>query len=776
MSDERLDLVTYSFSVLDEIDPDWRVRRMRLFEAISEPYELVVELASEGLGADSETDLLLGRSVELVIHRGGLLRSVCGVVRRVDDLGVSEGFLSVVAYVVPALSLLGQRIDTRIFQGMTVPEIVDEVLGAGLGEYEREIDVSTGLSGQYEARDVCIQFRESDLDFCNRLLQEEGIAYVFEADEDTGRERVQLIDANESFPTLALGVGDEVEIIPDNPENAERESLQFFELVQRERTTKVTTRAYNFKNPTNVDEHEQGEADERGRTRELYHHQDRRQIVDDPIGDPDAMRFTGEDLDQREPLSVRRLELERRDVKVLLGESNLSGAQAGMRFFLGAHHRDELSHLEYLITRVNHDGEGDEVEGARADAHRYVNSVECVPFETPYRPAIHTPKPRIFGAQTATVMGPADDDQEDIHTDPHGRVKVRFHWDRLSPEDGTASCWVRCAQMWAGAGWGSMFIPRVGMEVVVTFLDGNPDRPLIVGCVYNGDQTPPYPLPDEKTKSTIKSDSSPGGGGFNEFRFEDAKGSEEVFLHAQKDFNETVLNNHSTTVSANQTNTVSGDQSESISGKQTMSVQKNRIVTITGSQSVNIEGSEPEAGVSGSKLNITGDYELDTSNTIAIQAPTEIKLTCGGSTLTMVPGKITLSAGGEATLVLDANALMQSAAGSKVLLDANVKAESSGSSVVTLDATVDAQSSGGSKLKLDANVSTESSGGSKLVLDGNALMEGVGTATVQSPSSKLAGDAGTVEATAGGVTVDGPSVDVTGSGTVTVTGGMVKIN
>src|SRR5690606_38589492 len=172
----------------------------------------------------------------------------------------------------------------------------------------------------------------------------------------------------------------------------------------------------------------------------------------------------------------------------------------------------------------------------------------------------------------------------------HGGIKVQFHWDREGQSDENSSCFVRVVQPWAGNGWGFVFLPRIGMEVAVNFVDGDPDRPMVVGCVYNGENVPPYGLPDDKTKSTVKTNSSPGGGGFNELRFEDAAGSEEIFIHAQKDFNEVVLNDHNTTVGNNQTNnvdvdqtqTVHGNQSETVDGNQDMSVGGNRTVAVTG--------------------------------------------------------------------------------------------------------------------------------------------------------------------------------------------------
>ncbi len=780
----RLDLVGHAFSVLDGPDPQWHVRRFYWVEALSQPYELTVDLLTEDLSTD--TDALLGCSAELTLERGELLHVAYGVIHRVDYIGITGGKLMVRVYVVPAFRLLGQQVNTRIFQGQTVPEILTDVLEPSLGLYGREVELSAKLKGRYERRDCCVQFRESDLDFCCRLMEQEGIAYYFEPHDESHCERLVLIDNNDDYGEVTLLLDDEVPIITDRPEEADRESLRFFDLSQAEQVNRVVTRGFNWKIPGNDEGEGEREDASHHRVRELYLHDDRRQIVDDPVDDPRAESFTGEDLELRRPLAVRRLELAHQGTKRGQGRSNVTGFAPGLKFTLGQHIREDLDQHAFLLTRVIHQGEAPEQElgqGASGSAPRYGNSFECIPLEHAYRPPIVTPTPRVHGAQTATVMGPPDNAEEDIHTDPHGRIKLRFHWDRLSPQDETASCWVRVAQTWAGPGWGTLFIPRVGMEVVVEFLDGNPDRPLVIGCVYNGANPPPYTLPAEKTKSTIKSDSSPGGGGFNEFRLEDAKGSEEVFLHAQKDFNEKVENNHSTSVGANQANTVGGNQTQSITGnqtetidgKQTMTVEKNRKVTITGSQSVDIKGSEAEDGVSGSRLNITGDYKVDASNTIEIQAPTHIKLTCGGSSIMMVPGKITISAGGKAEVVLDANALMKSSAGSKVLLDGNALMKSSGGSKVLLDGNALMKSSGAASVLLDGNALMKSSGGSKVLLDGNALMSSPGTATVAAPTSTLAGGGGSVEAGGAGVTCAGGKVDLSGS-TVNISGGMVKIN
>jgi type VI secretion system secreted protein VgrG len=285
------------------------------------------------------------------------------------------------------------------------------------------------------------------------------------------------------------------------------------------------------------------------------------------------------------------------------------------------------------------------------------------------------------------------------------------------------------AQVWAGKQWGAIHIPRIGQEVIVDFLDGDPDRPIVTGRVYNTDSMPPYALPDNKTQSGIKSRSSKGGtaDNFNEIRFEDLKGKEELHIQAELDMSTNVKRNESLSVGGDRSVSVTGNQSVSISGK----------------------GSSPIH----STTKVTGKYDLDVSDTIHIKAPTSITLECPGSKIEMLPGKITITAGDGAKVVLDANALVQSAAGAKTLHNANVLS----------------QSVPGAKLQLDANVLAQSVPGSTLVLDANATVQGTAQAMMTASGSS-------VTASPSGVDVSGPTVNVSGSGMVSVTGGVVKVN
>ena len=297
-----------------------------------------------------------------------------------------------------------------------------------------------------------------------------------------------------------------------------------------------------------------------------------------------------------------------------------------------------------------------------------------------------TPRPRIPGIQTATVVGPSG---EEIHTDKYGRVKIQFHWDRYGKLDENSSCWVRVSHPTAGKNWGAVQIPRIGQEVIVDFLEGDPDHPIVTGRVYNANQMPPFELPGAGMVSGMKSNSTPGGGGYNEISMNDTKGKENITIHGQYDMNTTVENDRTTTV---------------VGGNDTLSVQAGtRTVTVKGNTSLTVEAGDRT-------VDVTGNYKLDTTSEINIQAPTKISLTCGGSNITMEPGKISITSGGGAGITLDGNADMKSKAGSHVLVDANALMESKAGDKVLLDgkATLSSNaeatlSCGGSTTKADAS-------------------------------------------------------------------------
>ncbi len=765
--------VKFHFDAQDAGPATWGVRSFSLEEGLSGLYVCTLELKSEA--ADADPSDLEGASCVLRIERGHEVRRLCGVVCQVKAHGWMVDYTLARVEVRPALALLGLTQGARIFQQMSAAEIVQEVLAKGLQPYKRTVHL--GLSRDYQAREYCTQYAESDLDFALRLMAEEGMFFRFDHSGET--EELVVLDLNDNCPELPQGAVPVVareapaELLPS-------ESIGSFTSSRRLQATEVVLRDHSWTAP-DVDYTEPPRGtpprkDALGRVRELYRPATPDNLIRDY--DPGQKKYVG-----NQSPAYRKLALERLQTRTRLaeGDSNVIALVPGAVLEIAGHNGPGMDG-KYLLTSVRHEGHAAEelhfqMKDVAGDRSRYRNEFTCIPVDLPYRPEARL-RPAPMCPATAIVVGPPG---EEIHTDPHGRIKVQFHWDRDGKKDERSSCWVRVAQAWAGPGWGFVFIPRVGMEVVVQFLQGDPDRPLVTGCVYNGANPPPYPLPDKKTQSTIRTASSPGSNGNNELRFEDAKDEEEIYLHAQRDMNETIERNHSASVGGSQSVSVGGDQSISVTGNQT--------VTVKGGGS----------GAVHSKVDITGKHQLDASDTIAIQAPTSISLTCGGSSVLIEPGKITLTAGDGSKIVLDANALMQSSQGSKVLLDANACTESSAGAKTLHDANVLSQSVPGAKVLLDANALVQSVPGAQMLLDANALvsavpgasmvldanatvcapanatLQGGPQATVAATVATLAGGGGAVEAGPAGVTATGGKVSISG-GMVDVTGALVKIN
>ena len=396
---QSLPVVDYHFSTTDGPDAHWQVRRVHLRESLSEPYTLVLDLVTAELGTDTEA--LLGASCELTWDRDALSRPVCGIIHFVDFIGTNADRLQVRVEVVPALALLSQRIDTRLWQDLTVPEVVQEVLEAALVDYEREVDLS-GLTATYPTRALVVQYHESDLAFVSRLLEAEGISYWFDHDRGDGKEVLVLEDSNDNVVDIhAIDDQPELHVVVDRADQAELESIQRFDYNRQLTSTSVHQRTFDWQTPTTPLEADAPDSepntDERGWVREVYHHG----------------RFVEDDL---APRTTRRLVHRTAHDRVARGIANATGLAPGRKFSLVGHERDDLDG-EYLVRSVVHTGDCPEVlAGQPSDGPRYQCSFECVAFdsERPTRPATHTPRPKIYGPQTAIVTGPAG---EEIHTD-----------------------------------------------------------------------------------------------------------------------------------------------------------------------------------------------------------------------------------------------------------------------------------------------------------------------------------------------------------------------
>jgi type VI secretion system secreted protein VgrG len=614
---------------------EFLITRFSGYEGISTLYRFEMELASRDPQMDF--DQMVGKNALLSLQSQFGERLVHGMISRFEQLGRGSTYTYYRARLVPRLWLLTLRKQSRIFQNMDVPTIVREVLtdaGIPADHYDPQI------AGTYATREYCVQYRESDFDFLSRLLEEEGIHYFFRHTEDA--HVLVTGDAPECHPDVP---GDPVLLFNETSfGSVPDKEVGRFRFRREIRTGKSMVRDFDFKKPT-LDVSATGELADPGDEGSLEDYDYPGGFVDIAAAKERAKVRLGEHRTGRDRIQ---------------GQSNCRRMIPGFCFSLEEPPplpRNDFNG-EYVVTRVNHWGNQPqalaEETGISEGEPVYTNTFDCIPSVDPLRPRRLTPRPRLEGPQTAMVTGPAG---EEIYPDSFGRIKVQFHWDRVGERDEQTSCWVRVGQTWAGPGWGAMVIPRIGMEVLVSFLEGDPDRPLVTGCVYNGDNPPPYALPGEKTKSTFRTASSPGSGGFNELRFEDAAGSEEIFLHGEKDWNVVIKHDESQSIGNDENRSVGHDQSITVKNKQTIKVLEgpaelfvdgNNRVVIVDQQYYRLSKTSYEEDTEKSEQRVgnnwmttdQGKIELKaTASTITMDAG-KIELKVGGSTITLTPGGI----------------------------------------------------------------------------------------------------------------------------------------
>ncbi|MEJ2158408.1 MAG: type VI secretion system tip protein TssI/VgrG [Desulfobacteraceae bacterium] len=578
---------------------------MDAIEEISAPFSIMLELASER--NDITFDMLAGKNVTISVRSSDKTeRFFNGIIVAFSPAQVSEkqGYNKYSAIVKPSVWLLGECFDCRIFQDKSVPDILKAVLGDGaLGAkgVKVKIEHRFELSGSYTPREFCVQYNESDLNFIARLCEEEGIFYFFE--HKNGKHTLIFADAANAHKPYTSGNKEKVRFQKTTGAHLEDEVITALQQHEKMTVGKYAARDYNFTIP---------EAD-------MTVTRDTQQ--NSPKGQGELYEYPGGyDKSNGRGKQLAKIRMEASDVRMhtLQGRSNCRGFIPGFKFSLEKHPLHSLNGKTYVFTKVRHQAKQDFTsKGNGGDV--YYNNFSCIPHKVSFRPPRNADKPLIVSSQTAVVTGPK---AEEIHTDKHGRVKVKFFWDRRKDEkqDGNMSCWIRVSQNWAGGKWGAMHIPRVGQEVIVNFLDGDPDRPIITGRVYHGQNKPPYDLPAEKTKSTIMSNSSKGGGNFNEIRFEDLNGSEEIFTHAAKDQNEVVENDMATEVKNNQTIKVEQHRALTVaSGNESITVQ-------SGTRDVKVQSDEKHTNAANFDHKVAASYTLKVNGNITIDASGIVKI------------------------------------------------------------------------------------------------------------------------------------------------------
>jgi type VI secretion system secreted protein VgrG len=650
----------------------WRVLRADVAQRIDHPWLAIVTLVTDVV--DTRAEELLGRPAVLTWERPGLdagPQILRGLVTRAEYVGTFDRQLHARVRIEPALALLRHGRRRRIFEERKPAQIAGEVLHDVFTAHAATLFDDT-LVRAHDRRDHAVQYDETDLEFLRRILAEAGIAFVFDPSAEV--DHVRLVDHNDGF--IAVGGGrhpnelpspPEIRVISSRPEEAPEESVQSFSASHEVTTARVTSSGWDFKHRDPTRLRSSAATGARAAVGEWLEHAGAR-LVELDHGDgatDDATPWMAQ-------LAAERAAL---DAVELGGRGNVTLFAAGTVFMLADHPHEDLDAAPYLLTRVTHRLEVPSAAvSGEGRASTYHNEFSCVPLKHPYRPA-RIAAPRVHGPETAIVVGPR---HEDVYTDRHARVHVQLHWDDRDTD--SCRCWLRVSQAWAGLGFGTLFLPRVGMEVIVSFLGGNPDRPIVTGCVYNALNVPPVELPDHKTQSTIRTSSSPGDRGHNELRFEDAAGREEVYLRAQRNLREWVGADHGTTVGRDQTLhvgrdqrvTIAGDRKSVIEGEHHHTVEAHERYHVKGTRTVGVEESghihfgenievyvneakereaEPPKRVDGAKVHVGGDAH--------VEATRSQTLLCGGSRVVMDTRSIDISAAesisltvGESSLVL----------------------------------------------------------------------------------------------------------------------------
>ncbi len=600
-------------------------------ESLSQTFEFHLSMKSSQIALDPNT--IIGTVATVTVkHSNGMTRNFSGVIRRFTQAGMDADFAFYSAEMVPALWLLSLSRDRMIFQNKTVVQIIESILGTHSVSFEKK------LKGSYTPREYCVQYDETPLDFIMRLMAQEGIYYYFTFNGTT--HTLVLADDPSAFTdcdksTLILRGRSDSHNFPD--------SVLRFEASGQLVTQTFTGADYDYPAPSTALMANATGAKGRGTFYDYPH-----------------LRQT---LDAGKKILGVRVQASQVEASTVQGESVCNSLHAGGAFTLTAHPNSKLN-LRYALRRVTH----------RATPSTYTNHFEAFAASVTFRPQRSVPQPVVPGSHSAVVVGPSG---EEIWTDTMGRVKVKFHWDHSDTKNDTSSCWVRVSQTWAGNGWGSLFIPRIGQEVIINYLDGNPDRPIITGCVYNGERATPVELPKMQTQSVLRSRPTKTGNGIskttviedgrmhgNEIRFEDKKGDEELYFHAERDLKidveddlETTLykgseehlikkgdrtievteGNESHSVGGTRDVSVTGDETHENTGNFSHAVKKNYTLEVTKDMLQTIKGK--------STIKVTGDLLIDVTGSITFKSGKTISMTSATATTIKAGTALTSEAG-----------------------------------------------------------------------------------------------------------------------------------
>lgn len=662
----------------------------------------------------------------------------------------------------PWLWFLSLDTDNRIFQNKTVPDIVEEVFAAW-----PDATFKLNLQGKYHKRDYCVQYGESDLNFVQRLLEDEGIFYYFDHAESS--HTMMIVDANK-----ALEPGPDSANIPYEPDSRSLVSFRDGDFITewvpkaQVRSGKYAQTDYDFKKPAF----------------------DLMSLTSAPIGHKqdkaEVYHYPGRYLDLRagDHIAERRLHELQADQHRVTARGTARHLWSGRSFTLELYPR-EAENEAYLVVRAIYGMQDEQLRAGQASdgsAYYQVN-LELSPARVPFRPARRTPKPHMQGPQTAVVVGPAG---AEIFCDEYSRVKVHFHWDRLDGKNENSSCFVRVSAAWAGAGWGFIQIPRIGHEVIVDFLEGDPDQPIITGRVYNGQNAVPYGLPGNASQSGWKSWSTPSSGGFNEIRFEDKAGAEEVYFQAEKDHTELVKNDETRTIGHDFAEDVGHDAQQSIGHDRTESVSNDKSVSVGNNRKVAIGVNDDESVGSNRSLKVGSNETINIgsnsdetiganhSQTVAIAQT----ITVGALRTDTVGAAEIRSVGGEQVNTIGASRVVTVGSGQTHTIGSDDGWTVGGSQSVTVAADQSMTIGGGMTVSVAKDQSTDVAGAQSTTVAKKALHQ-IGedlaltagkTITIEAADAITlkTGSASIMMKKDGTITIDGKDITINGSGKINV--------
>ncbi|MFC3023644.1 type VI secretion system tip protein VgrG [Vibrio zhugei] len=569
---------------------------------------------------------VVDRAVDVTVFRNDeVVQRINGIVRQFTQGDIGHRFTYYSLTLVPTLERLSLRQNSRIFQLKTVPDILSTLLQEmGINDY------AFNLQRTCAQREFCVQYRETDLAFLHRLAAEEGLVYNFTHEQ--GKHTLVFTDASANLPSLSAPV-------PYNALAGGTNDEPYISQLNAHTRSEVSSTAlqdYSFKKPAYQ-----------------FAQQARGQNMDYQLTDYEHFDSPGRFKDDESGKAFNQIRLEylRREAKTFRGKSNQAALRAGYGFTL-SEHLDTAMNADYVLVAVTHQGtqpQALEEEGG-SGATTYSNQFTAIPSTVNWR-ATPQPKPLVDGPMMAIVVGPKG---EEIFCDDNGRVKVHFPWDRYSSADEHSSCWVRVSQGWAGSQYGMLAIPRIGHEVIVSFLNGDPDQPIITGRTYHATNTAPYPLPDNKTKTVIRSETHQGEG-FNELSFEDQADSEQIHVHAQKDYEGLIENDHTQLIHNDKHLTVDRDSYSQVKNNRHLTIRGESRTKITKNHNVDVKGSLQQKVTDKTIVDAGSEVHLKAGNKIVLNGGDEMTLKVGGSFIkmdaagvTVVGSAININSGGSA--------------------------------------------------------------------------------------------------------------------------------